>query len=251
MRALSARSVLLSICLTLAVAAACGTDRTGLGPGYGPIASDRPDGGGTNIPPVRPGGGTPPATSMPDAAPVAIDAPRPADPPAPREPGPEPPRPADGSVPMGGCDVGETTCGTDGGTACVSLADDEDNCGACGRRCAADQACVGGACGCGRGQTSCSGSCVNLATEPAHCGACGRACLPGQFCTQGGCSLGCDLGLSICGTACVDLTSNPRHCGACNVVCKGNRPCTRGMCDDRGGNSGPGGRDGGGPGPKN
>jgi hypothetical protein len=233
----------LSLGLTLLAALGCGTDRTGLQSGFQGIQPDRSD-GGTNLPPVRPDATMSPATPAVDAsaAPVdaqrPVDAPRPVDSPAPREPAPEPPRPpADAGVPMPGCAEGLTTCGlTDGGApACVSLANDEDNCGACGRRCAGDQACVAGACGCGQGQTACGGLCVNLQTEPAHCGACGRACMPGQFCTQGRCSVGCDPGLSVCGTACVDLQTNPRHCGNCNTVCKGNRPCMRGVCGDRGG----------------
>jgi hypothetical protein len=237
----------LIIGLTLSAAVGCGTDRTGLQPSYQPVQPERSD-GPSSPQPVRPGATPPPVTPATDAAtPVidatapAIDAARPTDPPAPREPAPEPTRPTDGNTPLPACDDQLTACGrTDGGApACVSLANDEDNCGACGRRCSGDQACVAGACGCGQGQTSCGGLCVNLQADPAHCGACNRPCLPGQFCTQGRCSLLCDAGLSICGGACVDLQANPRHCGSCNNVCKGNRPCMRGMCSDKGG-GGPG-----------
>jgi hypothetical protein len=257
MRAFSIPSRLFPVCLTLLAAVGCGTDMTGLQPGYGPVQTDRSD-GGTNLPPVRPGDTTPPATPptatpTADAAAPPIDAPRPVDSPAPRDTGPEPSRPMDANSPNPRCDDSLTACGlTDGGTpACVDLSDDDDNCGACGRRCATDQACVAGACSCGEGQTRCGGLCVNLQTEPAHCGACNQPCLAGQFCSQGRCSLACDTGLTICGTACVDLQTNVRHCGSCNMACKGSRPCVRGMCGDKGGSSGPGsGRDGGGgPGP--
>jgi hypothetical protein len=73
----------------------------------------------------------------------------------------------------------------------VSLLTSAANCGACGRACAAGQACQAGACvnnSCGTGLTLCSaGSCRDLARDPAHCGACGRACAAGQLCTASTC----------------------------------------------------------------
>lgn len=89
--------------------------------------------------------------------------------------------------------------------ACVDLRADTRNCGRCGTRCAAGEACVasgaagdagvadGGASavcqqGCPSGQDFCPGrGCSNRMTDPANCGACGTVCGNGKACLGGIC----------------------------------------------------------------
>lgn len=85
-----------------------------------------------------------------------------------------------------------------------TLATDEENCGACGVRCAAGLQC-------------CDGRCVNTNTSNSDCSVCGRQCAPGQTC---------------CGGGCVNTLNNAMHCGSCGTVCNmGLLPsCKNGAC---------------------
>jgi hypothetical protein len=69
------------------------------------------------------------------------------------------------------CPAGETVCGN----ACLDLALDAANCGACGHACAGGFDCR-------------AGTCVALSTDRLNCGAVGRACQPGESCLSGACS---------------------------------------------------------------
>jgi YVTN family beta-propeller protein len=69
------------------------------------------------------------------------------------------------------CPSGETLCNG----ACIDLAVDPANCGACGGACNAGDSCR-------------TGLCVALATDRLNCGAVGRACLPGESCLSGACT---------------------------------------------------------------
>src|SRR5262245_7016211 len=66
------------------------------------------------------------------------------------------------------CNEGSVEC--DG--TCRDIANDERNCGACGRRCADDERCSGGRCvstaTCPPGMTLCNGACVDLSSADAH-----------------------------------------------------------------------------------
>jgi len=99
------------------------------------------------------------------------------------------------------CGDGETQCGN----ACVDLAHDERNCGACGRRCRSGDLC-------------CPDGCRDAKTDEENCGACGNHCDTGEGCANG---------------SCVDLTTDPLNCGAIGHVCKHGSPCTSGVCDYR------------------
>ncbi len=83
----------------------------------------------------------------------------------------------------GNCD-GAAANGCETDTRTSSL-----HCGACGRACAAGQACAAGVCvaACARPTTFCAGGCVTLATDAAHCGACGVRCGAGEVCRGGDC----------------------------------------------------------------
>jgi hypothetical protein len=104
---------------------------------------------------------------------------------------------------------------------CVTTATDPSHCGACGRACASDQACEGGACvvPCASPRTRCGSVCVDLQSDAANCGGCGRACSAGQTCAAGACVTGCASPRVICGTSCVDLQASAANCGACGRAC--------------------------------
>ncbi len=128
------------------------------------------------------------------------------------------------------CPAGEALCGN----ACLDLATDSANCGACANACAGGTICKAGACACPTGQSLCGSTCVDLATDPAHCGACANACASGSVCgTSGGataCVLDCPAGTSACGAACVTLASDRLNCGACGKGCVTGESCLAGSC---------------------
>ena len=90
---------------------------------------------------------------------------------------------------------GKRSAGTVCDNACVDLASDPANCGACGNACAAGLVCTtsdGGSTSCasacaGTGQAVCGHACVNLQTHRWNCGACGRSCGSKECCVAGRC----------------------------------------------------------------
>jgi 5'-nucleotidase len=126
------------------------------------------------------------------------------------------------------CASSETTCGG----ACVDLAADPANCGACGAACGADEACSNGACtlDCVSGQTACGGTCVDTTRDLTNCGTCGTACDPGEVCSNGTCALSCQTSLAECGGTCVDTTKDLANCGACGTACEPGEVCSNGTC---------------------
>jgi hypothetical protein len=73
---------------------------------------------------------------------------------------------------------------------CVDLESDRAHCGACDAACAADKACVNGACtACpiGVGFSLCDGRCIPTFTDPNNCGTCQRKCPYGR-CQAGRCT---------------------------------------------------------------
>jgi hypothetical protein len=128
------------------------------------------------------------------------------------------------------CPAGEVACGG----RCVSLLDDHENCGACGRACGPLEACGAGTCACAAGVATCGGTCTDLARDAAHCGACETACAPAELCTTAegttACTASCPAGFTACGRACVELAADRLHCGACGNACAQGQSCRAGAC---------------------
>ena len=82
----------------------------------------------------------------------------------------------------------------DGGTVCIDVGNDTNNCGACGAQCTGPgAACIAGSCTCtGPEFAYCPslGGCLDVSSDINNCGACGNVCDPNQFtaCASGGCT---------------------------------------------------------------
>ncbi|MFO0558319.1 MAG: hypothetical protein U0269_09880 [Polyangiales bacterium] len=153
----------------------------------------------------------------------------------------------DGTIGDVAADVGE--CGASGARCegrCVTLADDVNNCGECGRVCAVPRAtarCTNGACRvatCETGFGDCNldptDGCESWLGSTVNCGRCGNVCdVARPFCdeAQRVCSTGCDVGLARCGALCVDTRASVEHCGGCSRACSfanATARCDAGRC---------------------
>jgi hypothetical protein len=155
---------------------------------------------------------------------------------------------------VGACNVGFADCNAVAADGCeINVRIDKNNCGACGRICAAvangTGACTAGLCGvgvCNAGFANCDGASANgcetaIGSDVNNCGGCAIACPvranAGRTCTAGVCGMGaCNAGFSNCdGVAAngceVNLTTDPNNCGACANVCSGATPrCVASVC---------------------
>ena len=132
----------------------------------------------------------------------------------------------------------------------VNVTCDPENCGACGNKCPAGQACVFGTCGCPGGLTACGpgqcsdAQCADTKTDTFNCGTCGHICVrPDDFvpkdhvqwgCSDGTCQVVCDGNWGECNHDPEDgcetsLTSN-ENCGACGHACKAGEMCSQKHC---------------------
>lgn len=161
------------------------------------------------------------------------------------------------------CATGEGCCPlVDGGTACVGLSSDAENCGACGVRCADGRGtrCFAGSCECGDGVDGCNGTrsstccparpgttrpyCASFDRDVNDCDGCGIACDGRRTdrCSAGNCYCG-DRAITCEGTeaslccddafgegSCVDTRTSRVHCGGCNVACAAGELCEAGVC---------------------
>ena len=134
------------------------------------------------------------------------------------------------------CAAGQSCCSGH----CANLNNDVQNCGGCGRQCAAPPpnevvTCVAGLCqyDCTAGAVDCNGTCTFLKTDPANCGACGNVCAAvTPYCNGGKCSA-CSAGLTSCSGVCTNLSSDNANCGACGNVCPAQAPyCNGGKCSN-------------------
>lgn len=147
------------------------------------------------------------------------------------------------------CSGGFADCNSDRcGDGCeTDLANDVNNCGACGHACAPGQGCVKGKCECEDPSfTYCGGRCVDTLANPDNCGSCGHACPGGsetdwqsgyRNCIQGRCSFACSASRADCDlrleNGCeVEILVDPRNCGGCGIRCDidGGQPCIDGQC---------------------
>lgn len=112
------------------------------------------------------------------------------------------------------------------------MARDPENCGACGKKCAAGEVCSQGTCAlsCGGGTTKCGTTCVDTKADPSNCGACGTKCGTNEVCNAGKCASSCSGGTVTCGSACVNTQTDPTNCGGCGTLCKAGEQCTAGSC---------------------
>lgn len=123
--------------------------------------------------------------------------------------------------------------------SCVDLQTDANNCGKCGKSCAAPangaSNCVDGACliFCDPGFVDCGDVCVDTSADSDNCGSCGAKCRNGESCLSGICQT-CAPGLTECGGVCADLTTDLNNCGKCGADCAaptgGSAACVAGSC---------------------
>jgi hypothetical protein len=145
----------------------------------------------------------------------------------------------------------------------INLLSDNVNCGQCGRVCAPNQHCQGGACawnapqsGCISGPEMCDNldnDCdllidegYNLLGDKLNCGQCGRVCAANQYCENGFCTWITAVNLcgppssEICDNAdndCDDqidedfnLALDDLNCGTCGHACAPGQHCASGAC---------------------
>jgi hypothetical protein len=152
------------------------------------------------------------------------------------------------------CPLGRADCDRASGNGCeVSVVDDAANCGACGRRCAAEASassacsaarcaplsCVGAFLDCngdlGRGGDGCE---RDGATDDANCGGCGIACVPLPHVTRTSCRSGlcgfdpateCESGWSDCNglvdDGCEAQLGTDAFCSGCGDACAVTEEC--------------------------
>ncbi|MDD9965051.1 MAG: hypothetical protein OXR73_02415 [Myxococcales bacterium] len=155
---------------------------------------------------------------------------------------------ASGSCETIGCELGFDQCGEDG--SCISLANNEEHCGACGQRCPATRPrCFGGQCTsqvCAEGTADCNAAfeCnTNLNDLSVQsCGLCDVTCdLPhaNAFCRNGMCAIArcgdddradCD---GVVRNGCETDLRTLDNCGACGVHCRlegAEATCSDGRC---------------------
>ncbi len=134
------------------------------------------------------------------------------------------------------CYPNYTNCpGDDGGTSCINVQLDNNNCGTCGTVCPNGESCLGGNCQChlttcpvgdsDAGETVCT----DPESDPHNCGGCGNQCPTGENCVLGQCTCMPSLTIAQCtsdgGLVCVDLTGDDNNCGGCGIQCAANQHC--------------------------
>jgi hypothetical protein len=153
------------------------------------------------------------------------------------------------------CQAGYGNCNANNQDGCEAfLANDPNNCGRCGNKCAlanAASTCVNGQCtlaNCNVGYGNCdtnpaNGCEVNIMTDPNNCGGCGQRCnfvnATGGSCVSGQCQVGaCLAGYGNCdgnnANGCeVNIMTDRNNCGMCGRACNfanATGRCVNGQC---------------------
>src|SRR5579871_4661013 len=151
------------------------------------------------------------------------------------------------------CNTGYADCNMMASDGCeVSLSNDPNNCGVCGKTCQVQNAqgtCANGQCSqcaCNMGFADCNHNCndgceVNIASDVNNCGACGKVCSLANAqsaCVAGKCVVAqCNPGFSNCNgmdaDGCeVNTNTDVNNCGSCGKVCTMmlGQMCVAGMC---------------------
>ncbi len=155
-----------------------------------------------------------------------------------------------GQCVIASCNAGWADCDHNAANGCeTNLSSDQQNCGACGSVCSANNAtgaCSAGICAitCNQGWGNCDGNfsngCeTNLVTSVNNCGACGVVCSAANAvsaCSGGACTIAsCSPGFADCnGNArdgCeINILNDPANCGACGRACNAGQSCSAGNC---------------------
>ena len=132
-----------------------------------------------------------------------------------------------------GCPEGKSRCGV----RCVNLDRNENHCGECFNRCAAEETCVNGAC-CPNAQVCGTGTSLTCCAEGQECvgGTCAASCPPDtKLCNNGQCANCCDnadcSGCATCQSGtCACPSGTVLVNGACARSCTGGASCPTGFC---------------------
>jgi hypothetical protein len=160
------------------------------------------------------------------------------------------------------CNRTQRCCDSDaGGVTCISVVEDDINCGGCDVVCAEGRgtSCELGACVCGPVVMGCLGTsqswccpprnpggtryCADFDNDTQDCGGCGEQCTPERAsdCQRGDCLCG-NEGRGCAGTpddlccsgitefSCVDTLTDFFNCGACGRACMTEQRCEMGTC---------------------
>ncbi len=136
----------------------------------------------------------------------------------------------------------------------IDVANDPENCGVCGNRCAPGVGCVEGFCGCFAPEVECGGECIDTRNDDMNCSACGKICetpqercnpMPARSrygCVGGSCGrlkcvgpfADCNGDLTGCNSdGCETNIRTPDNCGGCGIKCGPGQECRPDPVDGR------------------
>jgi hypothetical protein len=123
------------------------------------------------------------------------------------------------------------TCTTACGAACTDTRADPNNCGACGKKCAAGFDCTNGVCVCPAPTKQCGAVCVDPAIDSKNCGGCGILCTTGTKGCKAGKCVECGVASETC-THSICVAGGPLkyrciedYYGCTNKICMYDKYC--------------------------